>query len=146
MRNYHNIISMATGIKSGLSGNEFENNVLNNLNSEKNMIDNPIKKIIFEDFFKCPFELIKMGINIMLYSMFYKILLDKNNNMNASLSRKFLYYECKLCPFDLYLNKSIVNRNIIENNENEEKGEDIENHINDINDKDNTKEDESTFG
>ena len=143
MRNYHNIISKATGVKSGLSENEFENNVLNNLNSENNMIDNPIKKIIFEDFFNCPFELIKMGINIMLYSMLYKILLDKNNNMNASLSRKFLYYECKILPFDLYLNKTIVNRTIIENNENEEKDDDIENHINDNDNKDNKKEDDS---
>ena len=107
MRNYHNIISVATGIKSGLSENEFENNVLNNLNNENNMIDNPIKKIIFEDFFNCPFELIKMGFNIMLYSMFYKILLDKNNDMNASLSRKFLYYECNLLPYELFLAKNV---------------------------------------
>lgn len=84
-----------------------------------------------------------MGFNIMLYSMFYKILLDKNNDMNASLSRKFLYYECKLLPFDLYLNKSIINKNIIENNENEEKDDDIENHINDNDNKDNKKVDES---
>ena len=75
--------------------------------------------------------------------MFYKILLDKNNNMNNSLSRKFLYYECKLLPFDLYLNKSIVNRNIIEKNENNEIDDDIENHINDNDNKDNKKEDES---
>lgn len=131
MRKYHNIISLATGVKSGLSENEFENNVLNNLNSENNMVDNPIKKIIFEDFLNCPFEIIKMGINIMLYSMYYKIILDKNINMNASLSRKFIYYECKLLPFDLYLNKSIDNMNIIEKNENDEKGDDIENHLND---------------
>ena len=37
MLEYHNIISKATGIKCGISENEFEINVLNALKSEKNM-------------------------------------------------------------------------------------------------------------
>ena len=31
--------------------------------------------------------------------------------MNKSLSRKLLYKECHLIPYDLYINKNIINKN-----------------------------------
>ena len=123
MRDYHNTISMATGIKSGLSENENENNVLKYLNNTNNMIINPIRKAILEDLFKCGFEIVNFGINILIYSMFYNIMIDENNDMNKSLSRKFLYYECKFIPYELYLTNNIINRNIIKENENLENDE-----------------------
>ena len=116
MRNYHNKISVATGIQSGLSENEYENSVLKYLNEEKNMILNPFRYIITEGLYKCGYEIMNMGINILLYSMFYNLMIDENNNMNKSLSRKFLYYECNLLPYELFLQKNILNKN--ENNEN----------------------------
>ena len=130
MRNYHNIISIATGVKSGLSDKEYENNFLFILNKENDMIDNPFKKIILDELLKCGFEIVNMGVNLLLYSMFYYIILDKNKNMNKSVSRKMLYYECNLLPFDLYLNKNIVNRNIDDNDEDGENEENEENLIN----------------
>ena len=120
MKNYHDIISIATGVKSGLSENEFEKNVLKCLNEESNMMQNPIRYIILEGLFKSEFEIVNMGINILLYSMFYNIILDKNNNMNKSLSRKLLYYECNLLPYDLFKKKDVINRTIVENIENDE--------------------------
>ena len=113
MRNYHNIISMATGIKSGLSEEEYRNNVLTYLNNTTNMTINPIRIILLEDLFKCGFEIVNFGINILLYSMFYNIMKDENNDMNKSISRKFLYYECNLLPYELFLTKNVINRNTI---------------------------------
>ena len=54
-----------------------------------------------------------MNVNILLYSNFYNILNDENSNvdMNKSLSRKLLYKECHLIPYDLYINKNIINKN-----------------------------------
>ena len=123
MRDYHNTISMATGIKCGLSENENENNVLKYLNNTNNMIINPIRKVILEELFKCGYEIVNFGINILLYSMFYNIMIDENNDMNKSLSRKFLYYECKFIPYELYLTKNIINRNVIKEKENIENEE-----------------------
>ena len=113
MREYHNVISKATGIKCGLSENENENNVLNILKDENNMVENPLRVIIFEKLFKYKDELINMNVNILLYSIFYNILNDENSNidMNKSLSRKLLYKECALIPYDLYINKNIINKN-----------------------------------
>ena len=122
MRDYHNTISMATGIKCGLTENENEENALKYLNYGINMVINPIRNILLNELFKCNFEIINFGINILLYSMFYHIVIDENNDMNKSLSRKFLYYECNLLPYDLFLNKNVINRNtakIKENDENE---------------------------
>ena len=114
MREYHNIISTATGIKCGLSENEFQNNVLDALKEENNMVINPIRLIILEKYFKFNDELINMEINLLLYSIFYKALNEENNdiNMNKSLSRKLLYYECNLLPYDLYINKKILNKTV----------------------------------
>jgi len=113
MREYHNVISKATGIKCGLSENENENNALNLLKDENNMVENPIRIIILEKLFKYKDELINMNVNILLYSIFYYILNDENSNidMNISLSRKLLYKECSLIPYDLYINKNIINKN-----------------------------------
>ena len=113
MREYHNVISKATGIKCGLSENENENNALNILKDENNMVENPIRVIILEKLFKYKDELINMNVNILLYSVFYYILNDENSNldMNKSLSRKLLYKECALIPYDLYINKNIINKN-----------------------------------
>ena len=115
MRDYHNSISEATGMKSGLSESENENNVLKYLNDNKNKMFNPIKKVLLEDIFKCGFEIINMGINLLLYSMYYNILRDENNDMNKSLSRKLMYYECNLLPYDLFVNKEIENKTINKN-------------------------------
>ena len=113
MREYHNNISIATGIKCGLSEEEYENNVLNILKQEENMVENPIRLIISEKLFKYNDELINMGVNILLYSILYTIINDENNctYMNKSLSRKLLYYECNLFPYDLFINKNIFNKN-----------------------------------
>ena len=118
MREYHNMISLSTGIKCGLSENEYENNVLNELKNENNMVENPIRIIILEKLFKYDDELINMNVNILLYSTFYTILNDENYklDMNKSLSRKLLYNECNLLPFELYINKNILNKNNIVNN------------------------------
>ena len=124
MKEYHNNISIATGIRCGISENEFENNVLNALKEENNMVVNPIRLIIFEKYFKFNDELINMNINLLLYSVFYRVLNEENNdiNMNMSLSRKLLYYECNLLPYDLYINKKILNKStdIVNNNNNNE--------------------------
>ena len=128
MKYYHDIVSIATGIKSGLSGNEYKENVLNYLNEQNNMIQNPLRHIILEDLFKNGFEIINMGINILLYSMYYYIFLDENNNRNKSLSRKLLYYECNLLPYDFYRNKDIINKTenvIVNKEENEENNNEI---------------------
>ena len=125
MRNYHNLISVATGIKIGLSEDEYRNNVLNYLNNTTNMILNPIRIILLENLFKCGFEIVNFGVNVLLYSMFYSIMIDENNNMNKSLSRKFLYYECNLLPYELFITKNVINRNIAKKEINEE--EDINN-------------------
>ena len=128
MREYHNTISRATGIKCGLSENEYEDNVLNVLKQEGNMADNPIRLIILEKLFKCKDEIINMNVNVLLYSMFYNILNDENNysDMSKCLSRKLLYYECNLFPYDLYVNKSIYNKN----KDNENNGEIGNNNLN----------------
>ena len=128
MREYHNTISRATGIKCGLSENEYEDNVLNVLKQEGNMADNPIRLIILEKLFKYKDEIINMNVNVLLYSMFYNILNDENNysDMSKCLSRKLLYYECNLFPYDLYVNKSIYNKN----KDNENNGEIGNNNLN----------------
>ena len=134
MRDYHNLISLATGIKSGLSENEYEYNVLQYLNEENNMVLNPFRIIILEQLFKCGLELINMGANILLYSMFYNLLIDENKNMNKSVSRKFLYYECNILPYEIFLQKNIINKNEennINNINNEDKENDIEEENND---------------
>ena len=113
MREYHNIISTATGIQCGLSENEYEDNVLKVLKQEENMVENPIRLIILEKLFKYNDELINMGINLLLYSLLYSTINDENNNtsMNKSLSRKLLYYECNIFPYDLFIKKQIFNKN-----------------------------------
>ena len=113
MREYHNIISVATGIKCGISDNEYENNVLKELKQDDSMVQNPIRIIILEKLFNYNDELINMGVNILLYSMFYNILNDENSitYMNKCISRKLLYYECNLIPYDLFINKNILNKN-----------------------------------
>ena len=128
MREYHNTISRATGIKCGLSENEYEDNVLNVLKQEGNMADNPIRLIILEKLFKYKDEIINMNVNVLLYSMFYNIINDENNysEMSKCLSRKLLYYECNLFPYDLYVNKSIYNKN----KDNENNGEIGNNNLN----------------
>ena len=130
IRDHHNLISKATGIKSGLSENEHQQNFLNYLNEENNMKDNPLRKILFGDLFKYNFEIVNFGVNILLYSMYYTIFNDENNDMNKSLSRKLLYYECEILPYDFYVNKNIINKTIIieeeENNINNENNINIE--------------------
>ena len=108
MLDYHNTISKATGIKCGLSENAFENNVLNIISSEKNLGENPIRKIIFEELFNCKDECINMNINLLLYFLFFKLVNDEED-MNKTISKKFLYYECCLIPYELYLNNNIKN-------------------------------------
>ena len=129
IKDHHILISKATGIKSGLSQDEYLDNFLRYLNEKRNMQDNPIRKILFEEIFKYNFEIVNFGINILLYSMYYNIMNDENTNMNNSLSRKMLYYECEILPYDLYVNKKIINETIIieqdENNINKD-----ENNIN----------------
>ena len=118
IREHHNLISKATGVKLGLSENEYKDNFLFYLNEEKNMKDNPIRKILFEEIFKYNFEIANFGLNVLFYSIYYNILNDENNDMNKSLSRKLLYYECEILPFDLYINKNIINKSIINEDEN----------------------------
>ena len=140
IRDHHNLISRVTGVKSGLSENECENNFLKYLNEEKNMIENPIRKILIEEIFKYNFEIVNFGLNVLFYSIFYNIFNDENNDMNKSLSRKMLYYECDILPYDLYINKNIINKTIVveeENNINNEKNLDDENNINNEKDIDN---------
>ena len=108
MLDYHNTISKATGIKCGLSENAFENNVLNIISSEKNLGENPIRKIIFEELFNYKDECINMNINLLLYFLFFKLVNDEED-MNKTISKKFLYYECGLIPYELYLNNNIKN-------------------------------------
>ena len=134
IRDHHNLISKATGIKSGLSENEFEQNFLNYLNEEDSLKDNPLRRILFEELFKYNFEIVNFGVNILMYSIYYSILNDENNDMNKSLSRKLLYYECEMLPYDLYVNKNIFNKTIIveeedENNINNEINTNIVNNI-----------------
>ena len=122
MKNYHDIISVATGIKSGLSEDAYEKCVLKHLNEEidmRFMIPNPIRHIILEELFKSGFEIIIMGINVLLYSMYYNIFINDNKDMNKTLSRKLLYYECNLLPYDLFVNKEVINKNekVVENKE-----------------------------
>ena len=138
MRNYHNIISVATGIKSGLSEDEYRNNVLTYLNNTTNMILNPIRIILLEDLIKCGFEIVDFGVGILLYSMFYNIMIDENNDMNKSLSRKFLYYECNLLPYELFLTKKVINKNAIKENVNNKEEDEANNIKNEkLNDEDN---------
>ena len=121
IKNYHRLISLATGIQSGLSENEYQNCALNYLNEENDMIQNPLRQIILEELFKNGFEIVNMGVNLLLYSMYYYILQDENKNMDKSLSRKLLYYECNLLPYDLFRNKDVSNKN--ENDEDKEENE-----------------------
>ena len=129
VRNYHNILSVATGVKCGLSENEHLSNVINSLNIKIDMIDNPIRKIIFEILPKYKFEIINFQINILLYSTFYNIMNDHSKENNKSISRKFLYRECSLLPYDIFIHKQMINKNfkrkkkkenIIKEEENEE--------------------------
>ena len=134
IRHHHDLISLATGIKSGLSQNEYQHNVLFYINKETNINDNPIRNILFDEIIKYHFEIVNFGVNILIYTLFYYIMTDENNNMNNSLSRKFLYHECGIIPYDLYINKNIINKTIIneeENNINNEK--DIQDNDNDDN-------------
>ena len=108
MLGYHNTISRATGIKCGISENEYENNVLKILNEEKNLGENPIRKIIFEEMFKYKEETINMNVNLLLYFLFFKMVNDEED-MNNSISKKFLYNECGLIPYELYINNNIKN-------------------------------------
>ena len=123
MLEYHNIISKATGIKCGISENEFEINVLNALKSEKNMESNPIRKIIFEEMFKYKNESINMNVNLLLYFLLYKLSNEEEENINVTISRKFLYNECGLIPYDLYINNNI--QNIKQTKKDEENGNNI---------------------
>ena len=111
MLEYHNIISKATGVKCGLSDNEYENNVLTLLKEEKNMGENPIRKLIFEEMFKYKDETINMNINLLLYFLFYQIINDEGD-INHTISRKLLYNECGLIPYELYINNNIKNNSI----------------------------------
>ena len=141
IREHHDLISRITGIKSGLSENEYMDNFLRYLNEETNMKANPIRKILFEELLKYRFEIVNFGLNILLYSMYYNIMIDENNDMDKSLSRKMLYYECEILPYDLYVNKNIINRTIIIENENNiENEKNIINEKNAINENDNIKE------
>ena len=108
MLGYHNTISRATGIKCGISENEYEINVLKILNEEKNLGENPIRKIIFEEMFKYKEETINMNVNLLLYFLFFKMVNDEED-MNNSISKKFLYNECGLIPYELYINNNIKN-------------------------------------
>ena len=139
IRDHHNLISKVTGIKSGLSENECKQNFLNYLNDEKNMSDNPLRKILFDEVTKYNFEIVNFGVNILLYSFYYNILNDKNNNMDQSISKKFLYYECQILPYDFYINKNIINKTIIAEkiNDNDNNKEININNENDINKEDN---------
>ena len=108
MLDYHNTISRATGIKCGISENEYEINVLKILNEEKNLGENPIRKIIFEEMFKYKEETINMNVNLLLYFLFFKMVNDEEDT-NNSISKKFLYNECGLIPYELYINNNIKN-------------------------------------
>ena len=55
-------------------------------------------------------------VNILMYSIYYSILNDENNDMNKSLSRKLLYYECEILPYDLYVNKTFYEKYILYQN------------------------------
>ena len=124
MKHYHKIISLSTGIQCGLSENDNEDSILNEIAKEENLIENPIRKIIFDDLFKFNNELINMGINILLYSVFYTIQLDTENksDINRSISKKLLYNECKLGTYHLFSNKLLSNKydNNDRNNDNNE--------------------------
>ena len=127
IQEYHNMISKATGVKCGLSENEYENNVLNVIKEEKNLGENPIRKLIFEEMFNYKDESINMNINLLLYFLFYQLVND-NGDINCTISRKFLYNECGLIPYELYLNDNIKNislqtQNDSENGNNKEKND-----------------------
>ena len=123
---YHKIISTATGIKCGMSDNEYENNALTYF-KEENLEKNPIRKMILEELFNYKDENINMNVNLLLYILFYNLINDKGD-INATISKKFLYYECGIIPYELYINNNIKNMpNINNNNENgnnKEKNED----------------------
>ena len=127
IRDHHDIISKATGVQSGLSQNEYKQNFLYYLNNEKNMGQNPLRKILFEEIFKYNFEIVNFGLNVLFYSLFYNVFSDDNTDMNKSLSRKMLYYECEISPYDFYVNKNIMNKTIIAKEENNK-----DNNINNI--------------
>ena len=118
MLEYHDTISKATGVKCGLSNNEYENNVLNVLKEEKNMGENPIRKLIFEEMFNYKDESINMNINLLLYFLFYQMIND-GGDMNHTISRKFLYNECSLIPYELYIKNNIKNNSIQTTNDSE---------------------------
>ena len=118
MLEYHDTISKATGVKCGLSNNEYENNVLNALKEEKNMGENPIRKLIFEEMFNYKDESINMNINLLLYFLFYQTIND-GGDMNHTISRKFLYNECSLIPYELYIKNNIKNNSIQTTNDSE---------------------------
>ena len=111
MKEYHDTISRTTGIKCGISENEYENNVLNILKEEKNLGENPIRKLILEDMFKYKDESINMNINLLLYFLFYQMV-NNEGDTNSIISKEFLYNECGLIPYELYINDNIKNNKI----------------------------------
>ena len=133
VRNYHNVLSVATGVRCGLSETEHQSNVINDLNKKINMINNPIRKYIFEELYKSKHELVIFQLNVLLYTSFYSIINAENIETNKSLSRKFLYKECNLLPYDLFINHQMININ--KNKEEEKKEEDNNNNIINTNDK-----------
>ena len=135
IKDQHILMSKATGIQSGITEDQYLDNFLRYLNEKRNMQDNPIRKILFEEIFKNNFEIVNFGVNLLLYSTYYNIMNDENNNMNKSLSRKMLYFECEMLPYDLYANKGIINKTIIIN-QNENNINNDENNINNDNNDD----------
>ena len=111
MKEYHDTISRTTGVKCGLSDNEYENNVLNILKEEKNLGENPIRKLILEEMFKYKDESINMNINLLLYFLFYQMV-NNEGDTNSIISKNFLFNECGLIPYELYINDNVNSNKI----------------------------------
>ena len=111
MKEYHDTISRTTGVKCGLSDNEYENNVLNVLKEEKNFGENPIRKLILEEMFKYKDESINMNINLLLYFLFYQMV-NNEGDTNSIISKNFLFNECGLIPYELYINDNVNSNKI----------------------------------
>ena len=111
MKEYHDTISRTTGVKCGLSDNEYENNVLNVLKEEKNFGENPIRKLILEEMFKYKDESINMNINLLLYFLFYQMV-NNEGDTNSIISKNFLINECGIIPYELYMNDNINSNKI----------------------------------
>ena len=114
MKDYHKTISIATGVKCGLSEDDFKCNILFLLKEDKDLAENPIRTIILDKIFHQKDELINFNVNVLLYSVLYKLINDDKSDMSKSLAKKMMYFECGLMPYDLYYRKKILNEEKVE--------------------------------